>query len=245
MMGLTQGELAAVILKHLGLPDAIRGPIDEFHSVTTERYSTMPGCKMSQLLQMADAYANGCLLASSAASPLMPLSKSLCRSATGQSDPPGMPLEPIRSEVMSITAMLAQLSAQDERELLAPLVPRRDLRLWLTRAPILSSFDPLHAALSLAAEITVSATLPTEKDLTEHDAVILVSPTAGTLGCSTEQVCRLASETTVRCLSERSERDLPPQILSHPYPLELQQLDVLLESIPRRHSLPEASPKAF
>ena len=62
MLGITQGELAAIILKKLGLPENIRFPIEQFHA-SPNRTTHPPTDRLARVLHLADLFANGIMMA--------------------------------------------------------------------------------------------------------------------------------------------------------------------------------------
>ena len=56
MLGLSYGQLVQTILKKIGLPETIRGPITAFHDAGTIRMSPDP---LARFLQIAELYATG------------------------------------------------------------------------------------------------------------------------------------------------------------------------------------------
>jgi CheY-like chemotaxis protein/HD-like signal output (HDOD) protein len=86
MLGLTHGQLAQTILRLMKLPDAIAHPIADFHEHTlTGEHLIEP---LARVLQIADLYATGMLLAPSVHAKVRPLTRIECRAAIGADDPP-------------------------------------------------------------------------------------------------------------------------------------------------------------
>lgn len=191
MLGTSHGELVVTILRCLGLPDAIRGPIEAFHKAGISGRGIADG--PTRLLRAADFYANGLLLASSPQSPLAPLTKPECRSATRQDEPARPDGAMLRGEIFGLTAMLARLAAKDEAELMTPPYPHKDLRVWLARDPVFSSFDPIAAAMESLGELTVQNRLPSAAEAAEHRAIVVVSRGVSTGGMSALEIARAAS----------------------------------------------------
>jgi hypothetical protein len=172
MMGATRKELLLAILGSLGLPDAIRKPIEEFHQAGGQ-----PGAgagRMARMLRIAELYANGVLLARSAQAPVACLTQAEFRGATGYERPPTFDSDRLRGEVLALTAMLARLSPAEERELMTPLLPRRELRLWVARDPSLCPLDPVTAALASIAEVDVQPRLPVGREERAEHAMLVV-----------------------------------------------------------------------
>jgi hypothetical protein len=143
---------------------------------------------MARLLQVADLYANGALLASSEHAPLRPLTRPECRHATGNDDPPRPDSVPLRGEIFGLTAMLARLSAKDEAKLMEPQYPRRSVKVMLVRDPSLSAFDPIEAALESLADLVVRKALPAPPDLAGFDALVIVARATSAAGYTASQI---------------------------------------------------------
>lgn len=197
MLGVAHGELVVTILRCLGLPDAIRAPIEAFHKAGVSGRGLTDA--RTRLLRAADLYANGLLLASSTQSPLMPLSKPECRAASGAEDPPAPDAPPLRSEILALTAMLARLTPRDEAELMAPLYPHKSVRVWLAREKTWSSFDPVAAALEALSDVTVQNRLPDPSEAAECAGIVVVSRTAGTAGFTGAEIARAAQRDNRSC----------------------------------------------
>lgn len=191
MLGMSHGELVVTILRCLGLPDAIRGPIEAFHRAGITGRGA--GDKPTRLLRVAELYANGLLLASSPQSPLMPLTRPECRAATGEEEPERPDGVPLRNEIFALTAMLARLSSRDEAALMAPPYPRNATRVWLAREAAFSSFDPLSAALETLAEVTVEPRLPDAAEAAQHGGIVVVSRHAGVTGLTASDIHKAAN----------------------------------------------------
>jgi HD-like signal output (HDOD) protein len=191
MLGMSHGDLVVTILRCLGLPDAIRGPIEAFHRAgITGRGATDA---TTRLLRVADLYANGLLLASSPQAPLAPLTKPECRAAAGEEEPARPDGVPLRSEVFALTSMLARLSAKEETAFMAPLYPPKAVRVWLARDAAFSAFDPVVAALEALAEVTVQKRLPDAAEASQHQKIVVVSRSAGIAGLTASEIRKAAA----------------------------------------------------
>jgi len=172
MLGTTELDLAKLMLKKLALPDGIRLPIEEFHTVQTNpgRQPTMP---LSSLLHLADQYAKGLLLTATPTSEVGPLLKTVCRAAAGKDDPAPPDPQSLRGQVLALTPLLARMPVEEEKKLSQPLMPNTGKRVWLIRDVAFSKFDPLEAALASLGEVNVSAKWPDEAASNEWDAVVV------------------------------------------------------------------------
>jgi CheY-like chemotaxis protein len=178
MLGMTRADLAEVVMECIGLPDNIRGPVEAMHNPRP----TGPAAKIAQVLNHAEFYANGLLLASSLDSPVSPLTRTACRKAVGEETPAAPITEEFRPEILCMAAMLARLTPADEAEVLKPLFPQQASRIWLAREASFSEFDPLAAALGLMAKTEVFDRLPTGEELAGYHGMVVVAPAAGTRG---------------------------------------------------------------
>ena len=171
MLGLTHAQMISAVLKCMSLPDAIRQPIEIFHSPGAAR-ATQP---MARILWMAEHYANGAMLASAPTSQVTPLDKAFCVAATDNPNPPTPDAMNLRMEVLGLTAMLARLSRDEEAKLLSPMFPKCNARVWVTRDAGVSEFDAISLALDGMANVAVHPRLPTRDELAEVDALVVLA----------------------------------------------------------------------
>ena len=232
ILGMTHGELVQVILRCLGLPDSIRLPIEAYYKGGLNPGAAAP---LARVLRLADLYANGALLASSANSPIRPITRAECRSATGQ-DHPTTPDGPgLRSEIFALTAMLARLSAKDEAELMAPLFLRQKCRVFLARDASLSSFDPISAALEGTAEVTIADALPSGDALSDHQGLVVLARSTSAGEYAPQTIAKLASSMPVIWLVGRIDDGLP-EMITKPlaWPIPLGQFADFIQRLPQR-----------
>ncbi len=190
MLGMPHGELVRTIIRKLGLPDVIRQAIETFHADDAPS-STDP---LVRIMRVAEAYANGVGLASSGLSSLRPLTRNECRAATGLEKPSAPDSQQFRAEIYALTAMLARLSASQERQLMVPLHPRANARVWLAREGGFSAFDPVAAVLEMLGEVTIKDRLPaTSAELAGHTALAIVTRTPAVGGLLASDIDRAAS----------------------------------------------------
>jgi CheY-like chemotaxis protein/HD-like signal output (HDOD) protein len=176
MLGVTHGELSAIVFRCVGLPELVREPIETFHAGRrAEVRGTHP---LARALRLADWYANGLLLASGGESPVGPLDAESCAEVTGERNPPCPDGDALRAEVFGLTAALGRLSASEEAKLLAPPYPRQNARVWLARPASFSSFDPVAAALGSLGDVTASATLPSMEVVPNYRGLVIISDEA-------------------------------------------------------------------
>ena len=172
MIGITQGELAAIILKKLGLPDNIRHPIEQFHASQNNATRSMSN-RLAGVLQKADLFANGMMMAGSVASLVAPLTKAAFREIFKKDDPSVPDVDAIRAQILALTGMLANLPAADEAKLMQPLLKPTRKRALYIRDHVFSAFDPMATVLKLLASVTTFAKLPEKIDSATYDAVVL------------------------------------------------------------------------
>jgi CheY-like chemotaxis protein len=152
MLGMTRGELVQTIIQCLGLPDAIKEPIRCFHEGAA---ASATGGVMTRLLRVAENYANGLLLASSGQSTVAPLTRAECKAALGREEPKVPDTTHFRSEVFYTTGVLARLSEDEARAVMAPPFERSKAKVYVVREASLSPMDPLTAALEAMAHVKV------------------------------------------------------------------------------------------
>ncbi len=172
MLGITQGELAAIILKKLGLPENIRFPIEQFHA-SPNRTTHPPTDRLARVLHLADLFANGIMMAAASGAPIAPVAKTIFRDLFGKNDPALPDVEAVRSQILALTSMMANLPAADQAKLMQPLLKPTRKRALYIRDPLFSAFDPVGAALNLLATVTTQAKLPDKIDPSAHDAIVL------------------------------------------------------------------------
>jgi hypothetical protein len=197
MLGTTHSELLKVILKCIGLPEPIRGPI--------ERYQRLARINSSQplvlrALMMADNYANGLLLASSTASTVSPF---LVKDWNGLSGAAPMVVPDgaeIRSQVYCLTAVLSRMSASDQATLLKPPFPKSKNKLWLAREPMFASADPFALALNeLTEEVAVYNHLPSPEQMAGFSGLAIEADAKETPGWSQADIDKCQSEAAQGC----------------------------------------------
>jgi two-component system chemotaxis response regulator CheY len=177
MMGLTRDRLLSTILQKIGLPESIRGPIEAFHEA--ERAGRVPTDRLSRILRLADRYACGLLLAPGGSARVGPLTQAECRAATGADNPPRPDSVQFRSEILTLTGILARVAPRDEASLMRPLYDPVDAKVWLARESAFSTFDPLAAALESMVRVDPHDRLPlAAQEWTDHRALVVVAKSA-------------------------------------------------------------------
>lgn len=229
MFGMSHNELVSTILRCIGLPDSIRGPIEAFHGAgRSDSHQAM-----SRLLRIANGAANGMLLASSEGSQIAPLSRSELQLATSLEDPPAQDPEGLRNQILCITGMLARLSREEEQRLMAPLFPRRNLRVWLAREAHFSTYDPVQCALQSIAECHAHECLPSVEELDGYNALVVVARGPTSPGLGEPELKRLYKALGGRpmpllWLAGRPDGPVDPNFRPAPWPISLCHLDQFL-----------------
>lgn len=186
VFGMAHGELVQTILHHFGLPAVIREPIQQFHN--PPRPTDPP---LVRILRMANAYANGLMLASNESASIAPFAKVYCRHATGTDDPPVPNADEFRNEIVALSSLLARLDAQSQRVLLVPAFPQSDVRIWLARDATLSEFDPVATFLKSVSQLTIDNRLPDSLECSKVDGLIAMAPTTTTTGLAASDLANL------------------------------------------------------
>jgi HD-like signal output (HDOD) protein/DNA-binding response OmpR family regulator len=176
MLGVRRSELADLLLTHLGLPPAIRTPIEQFHQYTPASRAELPD-GFSAILQMADLYANGLQLAASGSSPISLVTTAESKRAVGQEHPPRPDSQLLRSNMAMLAGTLARLGPTELRRLLEPLQERTKAKIFISRHPAISAWDPITTLLeSLSEAVTVSDHLPSRVEFGDHTHLAILSP---------------------------------------------------------------------
>ena len=191
LLGITHGELVSTILKHLGLPEAVRHPIEIFHS--GRQIPDADTTRLVNLLHLAERFANAALLAAADDADVEPLSSLDLRAATGADNVPPLDWSAFRGEILAMTAVLARLSADDQAKLMVPLFPTQTTRVWLARDPSLSSFDPFTTALESVAQVTTHNALPSVEALGGYDRLVVLARHASVRGFTANDIAQLMS----------------------------------------------------
>ncbi len=201
LLGITHGELVSTILKHLGLPEAVRHPIELFHS--GRQTPDADATRLVNLLHLAERFANASLLAAADDADVEPLSGADFRTATGADNVPPLDWSAFRGEILAMTAVLARLSAGDQAKLMGPLFPTQTTRVWLARDPSISSLDPFTTALESMAQVTVQNALPAVEASGAYDRLIVLARHAAVPGFTAHDIAKLSlahTEKTPRLL---------------------------------------------
>jgi HD-like signal output (HDOD) protein/DNA-binding NarL/FixJ family response regulator len=243
MLGMTRRELVLTVLQHVGLPDIIRVPVESLHGAAGWNDIHDP---MARMLALADLYANGLLLASSASSPIAPLTQMMCKAAAANPNPECPDGAALQSEVFSLTALLARLSTQEEKELMQPLVGRSKLGVYLAREKNFSSFDPVFAALNSMAQAQVHEALPTQEQFRECDALVVLARTPASSGLSGPEIAQCLRRLNkldfpLLWLSERSNDPVTGDLRPTPFPLPLSALLEFVHSAAKQASSSRAA----
>jgi HD-like signal output (HDOD) protein len=217
MLGMTHGELAATILRHLGLPADILAPIEAAHVALARGVD--PRDRTARILRLAEFYANGLMLASGGGGLVAPLTQVECRAACGQAEPARPDGVTLRAEILALTGMLSGMTRGDGERLMEPLRPRGAVRVWLAREGTLSSFDPLAAALDAMAQVEIHPALPKPDEWQDCDALVVATRSPATAGFTSGEIARAVAQraggrtTPVLWLTGTEPQGLPPGAL--------------------------------
>jgi hypothetical protein len=170
MLGVSHHEVVSIILRKLALPDSIRRPIEAM--AHPSQRSTDPAAR---ILSLANGYANGLMLCESIGARVAPVTAADLKAAAGADQVPVLDVLGFRGEIVALTAVLARLSAAQERELTRPLLAPTDKKVWLTREKGLSAFDPIGALLSGLADVRIEPRLPTPDEAAEVDRIVVTA----------------------------------------------------------------------
>jgi HD-like signal output (HDOD) protein/CheY-like chemotaxis protein len=218
MLGITHHDLISLILGRIGLPDNIRDPIQTFHDPSGGGRSS--NLRMTKVLKLADAYANGLMLGPQRNCELTAFTRAECKSAIGIENPTTPSADQFRGDILAQTMMLARLPRSAERELTTPAFERASTRVVLTRDPSLSEFDPVATFLQAIANVHVQDRLPSMSEAAEFDRVVLLSRSASSAKFSIDDVKKLsASKPCLWVVSKNNgavPADLPVQLRESP-----------------------------
>lgn len=227
LLGVTRRDLALEIIQNLGLPEAIAKPIVALYAPGRGAVSRDP---LNGALRLADAYANGMLLAASSSSPLIALTQAECRAAIGNPNPSIPDAAQFRADVFAQTGMLARLTTAEERTLMEPLRPRSDKKVHLIRDPQFSQFDPIEAAINSLADVQRHDSIPDGEEL-DGQPQIISARAADTPGFTSDAIARISAGSKVlwlvgkpdpyaRIANRGAEPDNLPQATPLPIPID-------------------------
>lgn len=182
MLGVTQSDLVKTMVRCLQLPDSVRHPIEALHAGHTTQPTAAKTSRgdLTAILRFANLYANGILLAAGAGSRVAPIKQADYEAVLGGGEPFMLDAEKFRTEIFSLTLLMTRLTRSEEAELARPLVPRRDIKLWLARDPAFSAFCPVTTALTSVAKIELHNRLPHADELTDHAGLIVLADSPAT-----------------------------------------------------------------
>jgi HD-like signal output (HDOD) protein/CheY-like chemotaxis protein len=180
MLGLPPSQMISTVLQRIKLPEAIRTPIEIFHSPVGSSTRNPVAC----ILWMAENYANGIMLASHPSAEVAPVAPS-CHQAVFAGEKPTQPNpEALRAEVLSLTVSLARLSRADEASLLIPLFKPRNARVWVACDSGIGGFDAVGVALASLADTVLRDRLPVDGEMDGIDGLVIVAPSTHAAGLS-------------------------------------------------------------
>jgi HD-like signal output (HDOD) protein/CheY-like chemotaxis protein len=173
ILGLSHSGLVSEALRAIGLPKSIGEPIQNFHERKTlrDKVGPIPG-----ILRIMDRYANGLLLGAAPESPIEAFEGAFVSSLLGSDRFSAIDADSFCSQVRNLTITLAGLGRNEAAQLLAPMYSKAPTkRVWLARDPQLSDCDPVHAAISQMAAVTLYSSLPTADDSSAYDYLVVIA----------------------------------------------------------------------
>jgi HD-like signal output (HDOD) protein len=177
ILGLSHGGLVLEALRAIGLPKNISEPIQNFHAGKTSRDKVGP---IPGILRMMDRYANGLLLAAAPESPIEAFESAFLGSLIGGDKSSVPDPDSFCSQVRNLTITLAGLGRNEAAQLLVPMYLKdATKRVWLARDPRLADYDPVRAALSQMAAVTLHSSLPTADECAAYDYLVVISANPG------------------------------------------------------------------
>jgi HD-like signal output (HDOD) protein len=235
-LGIRHPDLVGRLLTHIGLPSAVVQPIREFYERESRGPSVNAG-PVARKLAIANQLAHGLLLAASLQDNIAPITKTDWRELTGVE--PAFSLDPVtkRNEIVATTNILARLPPKDEVRLVAPLVARTPLRIWLVRPQYFTEFDPVGMALSLATDLQVSQKFPEQSEWLDLDGLVLMGLRTGVAPLNAPEILRMCQangqpELPVLALMVQGDEALEtPHLRFARFPLSLDNLQQWLGSI--------------
>ena len=148
LLGVKYQQVASTVLQGLGLPTAIRKPVEEYLIASAERSdATRALGRIPLTLRLSNWFAHGLLLGPSSGCDLQPVSSTEFRRAFGTSSPPSIDWAEFRGRVQAEVRALSRPSAREELALSSGAVSRLPGTLLYLRDRSLSEFDPLGVAL--------------------------------------------------------------------------------------------------
>lgn len=235
-LGIRPSELIHRLLSRIGLPGDAVDVIREFTEWQTTGLKGMPSIQC-QALDLANSFAHGLQLAPSMSQSVRPITALEWRRLSRGDPLPSMDPQALRSTVLTATNVLARLAPAEEKRLLDPLIPHRDIRIWYTRPPAFIEWDPLAAALTLSAGLTVSTELPEPAELEDYDALVIAGQRCNARPILAEEILRLLEATSrpglpaLALSAEACQIQQVDQMLLRPLPIALGDVAKWLECI--------------
>ena len=192
MLGMSHAQMIKSIFKCMGLPEAIREPIELLHSPGGSKSDHA----LARVLWAADNYANGAMLASGPGADVAPLSLATWRTVVGDGKPARPDPQVLRSEVLAATVTLAGLSRADQVKLVDPMFKPLAARIWIARHPGVSEFDAIEIAIGSLATVEVHPRLPAVAESASIDGIVVLAPSPETTGFTAADI--LAAVTGVK-----------------------------------------------
>ena len=221
--GILPHELNPWVLEKLRLPEALAVPIGEFFEAVRNGWASATG-PLAGALHLADNFANGLLLAHNPFAEVSPITAAECRSILGHATPVAFHAASLRTHVLAITGLLAQLTPGHESKWLDSMMPKHKIRVAYVRPACFSFFDPLEMALAAYAEVSIFPEIPSDVAVIQGcDMLVVATADTATSGCHVEDFERF---------SKIDQRGIPILCLSR------SRAHAALARIPKLHILP-------
>jgi HD-like signal output (HDOD) protein/DNA-binding response OmpR family regulator len=200
LLGMTRMDILKVILKCMGLPETIRHPIDRLQKSGAIKISAADPLVL-RALAMAENYANGLLLVSSASSEVSPITVQDWNTFSGQTPLPVPDGEEVRSTVYCLTAILSRMSSAAQASLQQSPFKKSPARILLVRDPVFSAADPFALVLGGLAEVVeVRNELPRAQELAGFSSLAIESRRGTQPGWSKQEINALRQSVSIPSL---------------------------------------------
>ncbi len=200
LLGMTRMDILKVILKCMGLPETIRNPIDRIQKGSVGRMKASDPLVL-RALAMAENYANGLLLVSSASSEVSPITVQDWNAISGQTPLPIPDGEGVRSTVYCLTAILSRMTASAQASLQQAPFEKAHARIVLAREAMFSTADPFASALTgLADTVDIRSEMPSANELAGYSGLAVESRSPTHPGWSHQEIDALRQSTSVPVL---------------------------------------------
>jgi hypothetical protein len=168
IFGIAYPELVELLVDQMWLPPAFAQPLKDFTFAadeTPDAHATL----LARALSIANALTHSLLCSASPDCAVTLIQQSECRTAL--ISPHAANLAEIRSESLMSIALLANCTAEQEAQLMKPLLPKQDIRVWYVRYNNFLPCAPVEEALRNLCTVETHDHLPQPDDLAAIQAV--------------------------------------------------------------------------